>query len=159
MVTVNVLEDCRLDNINSFNLNGYVCKAKILRCHDADTITIALQFMGTFYKFIVRLAGIDSFELKSENEILRNKAIIARNKLLDLLTGNTISKYEYSETYFKEHVIIVDIHCNRFDKYGRLLGEIFIDGINVNKYLLDNGLAYVYSGGTKLTDNQQLTLK
>lgn len=126
---------------------------------DTDTITVALQFMGTFYKFIVRLAGIDSFELKSENEILRNKAIIARNKLLDLLTGNTINQYEDSEIHFKEHVIIVDINCDRFNKYGRLLGEVFIDEINISKYLLDNGLAYVYSGGTKLTDDQQLALK
>jgi len=153
-----VLEDCQLDNVNSFNLNGYICKAKVLRCHDADTITVALPFIGTFYKFIVRLAGIDSFELKSENEILRNKAVISRNKLLDLLTGNTITQYEDSETFFKEHVVIVDIHCNRFDKYGRLLGDVLVGGINVSKYLLDNGLAYVYAGGTKLTDAQQLTL-
>ena len=35
------------------------------------------------------------------------------------------------------------------DKYGRCLGEIFINDKSVNKILLDEGLAVPYGGGKK----------
>ena len=34
-------------------------------------------------------------------------------------------------------------------KYGRILGELFCDGINLNTALLENGHAVKYYGGTK----------
>ena len=32
-------------------------------------------------------------------------------------------------------------------KYGRILADIYLDGLNVNQYIVNNNYAYVYSGG------------
>ena len=34
-------------------------------------------------------------------------------------------------------------------KYGRILGELICDGVNLNDALIENGHAVVYDGGTK----------
>ena len=44
---------------------------------------------------------------------------------------------------------MVDVECFDFDKYGRLLVEITIEGIKVHEWLLENHLAQPYEGGTK----------
>jgi endonuclease YncB( thermonuclease family) len=47
---------------------------------------------------------------------------------------------------------LVYIRCGKFDKYGRLLGDIFInkkDKISVNELMVANGYGYKYHGGTK----------
>ena len=47
---------------------------------------------------------------------------------------------------------LVYLKCGGFDKYGRLLGELFVnqeDEISVNQQMIDNNYGYVYHGGTK----------
>jgi micrococcal nuclease len=39
---------------------------------------------------------------------------------------------------------IVSVESHGFDKYGRLLGYIYLDGVLVNEMLLENGLATLY---------------
>jgi len=59
----------------------------------------------------------------------------------------------------KEHIYnkIVILHCDKFDKYGRLLGTIYTCGtccnppININEWMIENKYGYPYDGGTKLT--------
>ena len=36
-----------------------------------------------------------------------------------------------------------------FDKYGRLLGTLISNNLNINKHMVDNGHGYEYFGGTK----------
>ena len=44
---------------------------------------------------------------------------------------------------------IVTIECKDFDKYGRLLVEIFYEDININNWLIENNYAKKYYGGKK----------
>mgnify|MGYP003682290127 FL=1 len=47
---------------------------------------------------------------------------------------------------------LVYLKCSKFDKYGRVLGDIFInkyDTKSVNEIMIDNDYAYEYHGGTK----------
>ena len=47
---------------------------------------------------------------------------------------------------------LVYLKCGKFDKYGRLLGTIFLnehDTVSVNELMVNNGYGYEYHGGTK----------
>ena len=70
------LENCTKD-IPEFSLCGQTLQGKVVECYDADTCKIVLPVMNTFYKFVCRLNGIDTPEMKPrkdkpnrENEIL-----------------------------------------------------------------------------------------
>ena len=43
------------------------------------------------------------------------------------------------------------IKCGKFDKYGRLLADVYDENKteHINKWLIDSGFANVYDGGTK----------
>ena len=50
-------------------------------------------------------------------------------------------------------------------KYGRILGELIVDGVNVNQYMIDNNYAVAYFGmsksdiAQKQLDNRQVILE
>jgi hypothetical protein len=63
----------------------------------------------------------------------------------------------------KSHSTLVKIKCGDFDKYGRLLAEIYTikndtQDISFSQHLLYNNLAYKYTGQTKLTESEQLDI-
>jgi endonuclease YncB( thermonuclease family) len=35
------------------------------------------------------------------------------------------------------------------EKYGRLLADVYYDGIHVNQWMIDNKFAVIYDGGKK----------
>ena len=52
----------------------------------------------------------------------------------------------------KDDQQLVFLKCGEFDKYGRLLGTIYVnqtDEKSVNDLMIENGYAYEYHGGTK----------
>ena len=55
-------------------------------------------------------------------------------------------------------MVIVFVECLNFDKYGRLLANVFFDKINLSEYLIKHKLAYHYTGDTKLTEEEQLEM-
>ena len=44
---------------------------------------------------------------------------------------------------------IITLKNVQTEKYGRILADVYVDGLHVNKYMLDNHLAVAYDGGTK----------
>ena len=65
----------------------------------------------------------------------------------------------HARNYLKSLIMndnqLVYVKCGEFDKYGRLLGTIFInkkDKVSVNEMMINNNFGYVYDGGTKLTN-------
>ena len=44
---------------------------------------------------------------------------------------------------------MVYIVCDKFDKYGRLLVNIYVHGEDISKWLIDNQYAFKYNGGKK----------
>ncbi len=116
-------------------------KAKVVDVYDGDTITVVLINKCGFEKHKLRLYGIDTPEMKpSRNDPNRNeikeKAILAKNKLIELILNK---------------IVLLDLIG--YDKYGRLLGTIFLKNycskVNINKYMIDNNYAKEYYGGTK----------
>jgi endonuclease YncB( thermonuclease family) len=136
--TITKLQEC--DNKTpKFSLDGIETTAKCVKCYDADTVHLVFGVPGTenLYKWTCRLLGIDSAEIRSKNPDEKLHAIKARDYLRNLILDK-----------------IVEVKCQKFDKYGRVLVTITHDGINLNEDLVSKKLAYVYDGGTKRDFNE-----
>jgi endonuclease YncB( thermonuclease family) len=82
----------------------------------------------------VRLNGIDCPEIKGKTEEEKVCAIRSRTELDKLIMGKTVT-----------------LRNVKNEKYGRLLADVYIDDLHVNKYMIDKGLAIEYDGGAKTT--------
>jgi len=109
----------------------YEYNIAITSVYDGDTITgdLDLGFYTTLRQQKFRLIYIDTEEIKNKDEILKSKAIEARDFLRNLVEGKACK-----------------IKCHGKDKYGRWLAELFIEGYDksANQILLDEGLAKHY---------------
>lgn len=121
-----------------FNLAGtYSCK--VINVYDGDTITVVFNpfpdsSLSKDYKFSIRLAGIDTPELRDKNKVIKEYAKKIKSILENLILNKTC-KLEVLE---------------KFDKYGRILGIIYYNDLNINNYLVEKGYAKLYNGGTKI---------
>ena len=149
-------------DVAEFSLCGLTLKGKVVECYDADTCKIILPIKDGFYKFTCRLSGIDTPEMKPrkakqnrDNEIVWAKK--ARGELLRLICQNNafenldIKKEEIIHELEKNKNLIT-VKCLEFDKYGRLLVELYADlqTNSFNKILVNKNLAVIYDGGKKI---------
>jgi endonuclease YncB( thermonuclease family) len=108
---------------------------RVIKVYDADTITIASRLPyeeSPMYRLSVRLNGIDTPEIKGKTANEKRLAFEARDKLHELIFGKMIHLKNIST-----------------EKYGRILADVYLDDLHVNQWMLDNGLAVEYDGGTK----------
>lgn len=121
-------------------VGNYRCK--VVDVYDGDTVTIVLYNKFSYEKHKLRMYGYDSPEMKPrldkenrDDEI--RKAKLAKEFLTDLLLNK-----------------IVEFESMGYDKYGRLLGKLYIinycDKQEVNMLMIDKGHGYAYFGGTKM---------
>lgn len=159
-------ELAKYNNKNSlpFNLNGYEIHGRVLNVIDGDTLTIVLPiFNNNFYKFSVRLVGIDTPEIHSDDPIIKEKGLKAKYRLLEIIcndkkineligiTTNDIKKI------FDNKIYTVFLQCFDFDKYGRLLAKIYLTkkhSKDLSTILIEEKLAYAYDGGKKLNNDE-----
>ena len=106
----------------------YTYKARCTSVFDGDSVTvdIDLGFKHWMLGQKIRLFGINTPETRGSERL---SGLIARDRLRELIEGRDI---------------ILASHRDRAGKYGRWLGTIYIDDININKLLLDEGLATIY---------------
>ena len=124
-------------------MEKYIYRAKLERVVDGDTVDALIDLgFDTWVKKRIRYAGIDTWESRTRNLEEKAKGLEAKARNKELI--ETVSS---KPGYFmlKSHGV---------GKYGRVLGEIFIqdkdkNDINVNKLLIMEGHAYVYEGGKK----------
>ena len=113
-----------------------VKQGRVIKVYDGDTVTIASKVIGLknseIYKFSVRLNGIDTPEMKTKD--------VAEKKLAEM------AKKALSEKIMGKIIILENV---KLEKYGRLLCDIYLDNLHLNKWLLDNRYAISYDGGTK----------
>jgi len=113
-----------------------ITQGKVVKVYDGDTITIASKLNNssdpTIYRFSIRLAGIDTPELKGSNPQEKKMALDVRNVLSELIMNKA--------------VMIRNLHT---EKYGRILADVYLGDLNLSKYLLDKNMARPYHGGKK----------
>jgi|TARA_R110001592_G_scaffold147322_1_gene371783 micrococcal nuclease len=111
----------------------YTYKAKLDRVVDGDTVDahIDLGFDITIHKRI-RLAGIDSPESRTRDLEEKARGLASKDKLIELLgDGNFV------------------LESKEVGKYGRVLGTLIVEDININDTLVEEGFAVEYWGGKK----------
>jgi len=122
---------------------------KVHKVVDGDTIDvdIDLGFSVSFFSR-VRLAGIDTPESRTTD---------AKEKALGLEVKEKIKK----ELAAAKDVVIKTEKPDSSEKYGRILGWVFLDGaeVSLNQKLINEGYAWTYGGGTKSKDFDELVAK
>ncbi len=103
----------------------YYYKAFVTKVYDGDTVTvdIDLGFGLQLNKQVLRLSNIDTPEIRGDE---RFDGIISKNIVSDLILGKSV---------------IIKTDKDTKGKYGRWIAEIYIDDLNVNEYLIDEGYA------------------
>lgn len=103
----------------------YEYRAYVRRVYDGDTITvdIDLGFGVCLQKQKIRLAGIDTPEIRGKEKA---EGIKSR----DALRGKISNKW-----------VIIKTAKDKKGKYGRWIGEVWLEKTNVNQWLLAEGLA------------------
>ena len=114
---------------------------------DGDTIDVDIDLgFDISFSSRVRLAGIDTPESRTKD---------AHEKKLGLESKDWLKKaLEHGKT-----VVIKTEKMDSSEKYGRILGWLFVDGVNLNLAMIDQGYAWSYMGDTKVKDFPALLAK
>ena len=78
------------DKCQTLNLEGMNLKGKVTKVYDGDTVHIVLPVFGGMYRWTCRIEGVDTPEIKSKNESEKEKAVIARNALSELILNKLV---------------------------------------------------------------------
>tara|TARA_R110000851_G_scaffold55804_1_gene130616 strand:+ start:389 stop:808 length:420 start_codon:yes stop_codon:yes gene_type:complete len=125
------------------DLDKYIYRAKLDRVIDGDTIDALIDVgFDIWFKKRIRYVGIDTWESRTRDleEKKLGLAAKARNKEL-------LEEVSSKSGYFR-------LKSHGVGKYGRVLGEIFIQDsegkqYNINETLIEEGHGYFYDGGKK----------
>jgi len=124
-------------------MDKYIYRGKLERVVDGDTIDALIDVgFDIWVKKRIRYSGIDTWESRTRDLKEKAKGLEAKARNKELLM-----EISSKSGYFR-------LKSYGVGKYGRVLGEIFIedkDGkqYNINETLISEGHAYVYDGGKK----------
>lgn len=127
----------------------YEYKVKVTDVIDGDTIDVVIDLgFDIFTNRRVRLAGIDTPESRT-TDLNEKKFGMEAKEYLKHLLGNA------------SNVVIKTLATDVNEKYGRVLGQVYIDSstMSVNDLLVSHGYAWSYDGGTKVKDYGALLAK
>ena len=112
-------------------------KAKIKRFVDGDTVDvdIDLGFGIVLAKQRIRLYGIDTPESRTRDKEEKFYGKLAAQFLKDQCK--------------KGSCFTLKTHLDMKGKYGRILGEIIVDGVNINQLMIEEYIAVEYDGRSK----------
>tara|TARA_R110001583_G_scaffold106009_3_gene254085 strand:- start:745 stop:1134 length:390 start_codon:yes stop_codon:yes gene_type:complete len=124
-------------------MEKYIYRGKLERVVDGDTIDALIDVgFDIWIKKRIRYSGIDTWESRTRDLAEKAKGLEAkaRNKAL-------LMEVSAKSGYFR-------LKSHGVGKYGRVLGEIFIEDAegkqyNINETLISEGHAYIYDGGKK----------
>ena len=118
---------------------------KVLKIVDGDTIDVRIDMgFDIKYKSRVRLYGIDTPESRTRDLVEKKYGLKSKKYLKEALLNG---KRKIIKTHRGEQT----------GKFGRILGEIFIDGKNINLDMCEKGYAVHYHGqNKKLVEKEHL---
>jgi endonuclease YncB( thermonuclease family) len=140
----------KLDTLTQTERNNMKCfsfKDKIFygypsNVYDGDTFSFIFIYKDDILKYRCRCNGYDSPEMKPalNNPKHDNEKKLAHN-----------AKNRFIELLEKHPTKIIKVKCSEFDKYGRLLVDVWNmkDDKSINEIMIEEGHGKVYDGGTK----------
>jgi micrococcal nuclease len=124
----------------------YQYKIKVLRVIDGDTIEASIDLgFNIFFKQFIRLTNIDAPEVRTLNEEVKKYGLRAKEKLEEYLNSG-------------DSIIVATQNPNRTEKYGRVLGEVYVEGNNLtaSEFMFANQYAWVYDSKNRKSDLSEL---
>ena len=119
---------------------------KVTKVVDGDTIDVIIDLgFDIMYKSRVRLFGIDTPESRTRDLVEKKYGLMSKDYLKEALKN-------------AEKIVIKTHKGEETGKFGRILGEIFCDNVNINQQMCDVGHAVAYYGQSK-DDIQEEHLK
>ena len=110
---------------------------KVTKVVDGDTIDVIIDLgFDIMYKSRVRLFGIDTPESRTRDLDEKKYGLMSKDFLKDKLKN-------------ADKIVIKTHKGEETGKFGRILGEIFCDNVNINQQMCDVGHAVAYYGQSK----------
>jgi len=122
---------------------------KLVGVVDGDTIDVDIDLgFNVSYSQRVRLAGIDTPESRTKDKFEKTLGLEAKEYLKSKLKDA------------KDLVIKTELPDSS-EKYGRILGWLFVDGSSksINEQMIEDGYAWSYMGDAKVKDFAALAEK
>ena len=116
---------------------GTVTVSKVISVYDGDTFRVNIDSLPPIVgkNIPIRVNGVDTPEIRGKCQYEKNLALKAR----DFVRGKLANAKEIKLTNLQR------------GKYFRVVANVLVDGVSLEQELLDNELAYEYSGGKKLS--------
>lgn len=137
LLVIGLLSGCASSHKNSTSsLESKSVFVKYVSTTDGDTIKVNWPNVPSVFgaSLPIRIAGIDTPELRTKNKCEKRIAIKAKMKVEQLLSG----------------VKSVELRNYSRDKYFRIVADVYINEVSLADELLSAELAYRYEGNTKL---------
>jgi micrococcal nuclease len=119
---------------------------KVTNVVDGDTIDVEIDLgFDISFSSRVRLAGIDTPESRTTDKA-------------EKVLGLEAKEYVKSKIKDAKEVVIKTEKMDSSEKYGRILGWVFLDGskVSINEQMIADGYAWGYLGDTKVKDFEAL---
>ena len=114
---------------------GTVIVSKVISVYDGDTFRVDIDSLPPIVgkNIPIRLNGLDTPEIQGKCQHERDLALKAR----DFVRNKLANAKEIKLTKIQR------------GKYFRVVADVMIDGVSLEQELLENKLAYKYTGGKK----------
>ena len=122
---------------------------KVSKVVDGDTIDVDIDLgFDISFSSRVRLAGIDTPESRTTDKFEKSLGLEAKAYLKNAIDA-------------ANSVVIKTEKMDSSEKYGRILGWVFLDGSDksLNEMMIEDGYAWGYMGETKVKDFAALAEK
>jgi endonuclease YncB( thermonuclease family) len=115
---------------------GTVVVSKVISVYDGDTFRVDINSLSPIAgkNIPIRVNGVDTPEILGK--CLYEKKLAYKAK--DFVVNKLLKAKRIELTNIQR------------GKYFRIIADVFVDGVSLEQELLDNGLAYKYSGKKKL---------
>ena len=116
---------------------GTVTVSKVISVYDGDTFRVNIDSLPPIVgrNIRIRVNGVDTPEIRGKCQYEKNLALKAR----DFVRAKLANAKEIKLANLQR------------GKYFRVVANVLVDGVSLEEELLDNNLAYEYSGGKKLS--------
>jgi len=114
---------------------GTAIVSKVISVYDGDTFRVDIDSLPPIVgkNIPIRLNGVDTPEIQGKCQYEKDLALKAR----DFVKNKLANAKEIKLTKLQR------------GKYFRVVADVYVDGISLEQELLENKLAYKYTGGKK----------
>ena len=114
---------------------GTVLVSRVISVYDGDTFRVDIDSLPPIVgkNIPIRLNGVDTPEIRGKCQYEKDLALKAR----DFVRNKLANAKEIKLTKLQR------------GKYFRVVADVMVDGVSLEKELLENKLAYKYTGGKK----------